>query len=85
MRERERERERENSDLYFHFNVYLPVSKWCDNQPWCVAKILVGVHKLCITDVSKAVLLLFIPSLIRENKRDPLKFHQYSQSKMYIQ
>ena len=41
----------------------LPVSEWCDDQPWCVTKILVRVHKLSITYVSKAVLFLFVPSV----------------------
>ena len=44
-----------------------PVCEWSDDQSWCVAEIFVRVLKLCITNVSKTVLLFFIPPTKSKN------------------
>lgn len=40
-----------------------PVSEGCDDQSRSVPKILIRVLELCITNVGKTVLLLFIPPI----------------------
>ena len=39
----------------------LPVGEWGDDKAWGVPKVLIRIPKLCITDVYKAVTLIFIP------------------------
>lgn len=41
----------------------LPVSQRSDDEPWGIAKVLIGVEELSITDVCKAVPLLIRPSV----------------------
>ncbi len=43
--------------------VSLPICQRSDHKPGCIAKILIGILELCITDIGKAILLLFIPSV----------------------
>ena len=41
----------------------LPVSQWSDHKPRGIAKVFVGVQKLGVTDVGKAVPFLIRPSV----------------------
>lgn len=41
----------------------VPVSQRSDDQPRCVAQVLVGVEELSITDVGQTVFLCVVPSM----------------------
>ena len=43
---------------------YIPVGEGRDHQSRGVPKVLIGVQELCITDVSKAMLLHLIPPVM---------------------
>ena len=48
---------------------YIPVGERCDHQSRGVPEVLIGVQELCITDVSKAVLLHLIPPVMMKDGR----------------
>ena len=48
---------------------YIPVGERCDHQSRGVPEVLIGVQELCITDVSKAVLLHLIPPVMMKDER----------------
>ena len=43
----------------------LPIGQWGDDKSRCVAKVLIRVLELSITDVGKAMALMVIPSVQR--------------------
>ena len=49
-----------------HHDCYLPVSEGRDYQSRGVPKVLIGIQELCITDVSKAMFLCLIPSVMKD-------------------
>ena len=46
---------------------YVPIGEGRDYQSRGVPKVFVGVQKLCITDVSKAMSLPLIPSVMKDD------------------
>lgn len=49
---------------------YGPVGEWSDDKAWSIPQVLVGILEFCITNVTKAVSLVFIPPAHTE-KQEP--------------
>ena len=56
-----------SADKADHHDCYLPVGEGRDYQSRGVPKVFVGVQKLCITDVSKAMFFTLIPSVMKDD------------------